>query len=261
METLDDMLFENRNKEYGAYFLRKNYPGYLKLAMVIGVGVFVLIFGGAWTYTRYNTKMPELIEKVHGPFIIACGLRAMEMSPRPAGNSALHFGRQPPVPEDDLIAAEEPIVGLSAAPDALGVSDETKEGIEVITSCPILTGIAEVVIPERPAEVEDEGLYLNVEQKPEFPGGETELYRFINSVIRYPAEAQRANVSGKVYVKFVVEKDGSIANVEVLKGIGFGCNEETVRVIKAMPKWTPGRQNGKNVRVYYNMPVFYQLIQ
>jgi TonB family protein len=102
-------------------------------------------------------------------------------------------------------------------------------------------------------------IYTAVEENPEFPGGVSEMYKFVNKNIRYPNAAQRANVSGRVFLKFIVEKDGSIANVEVLKGLGFGCDEEAIRVISAMPKWKPGRQNGSPVRVYYNMPVFYQL--
>ena len=113
-----------------------------------------------------------------------------------------------------------------------------------------------IVAIEKPKEEE---IFTAVEQNPEFPGGTSEMYKYLGQNIKYPAAAQRANVSGRVFVKFVVEKDGSIGKVEVLKGIGFGCDEEAIRVIKSMPKWNPGRQNGKNVRVFYNMPVVYKL--
>ena len=98
-----------------------------------------------------------------------------------------------------------------------------------------------------------------MEQNPEFVGGQAKMYQYLGENIKYPAAAQRANISGRVFVKFVVEDDGSIGDVKVMKGIGFGCDEEAVRVVKSMPKWKPGVQNGKNVRVYYNMPIVYRL--
>jgi TonB family protein len=105
----------------------------------------------------------------------------------------------------------------------------------------------------------EEPIFNAVENNPEFPGGTAAMYKFLGENIKYPKTAQRANVSGRVFVKFIVEKDGSIAVVEVMKGIGFGCDEEAKRVIMSMPRWKPGLQNGKNVRVYYNMPVVYKL--
>ncbi|HLO45357.1 MAG TPA: M56 family metallopeptidase [Leadbetterella sp.] len=102
-------------------------------------------------------------------------------------------------------------------------------------------------------------IFTAVEQNPEFKGGQAEMYKFLGEHIKYPQAAQRANVSGRVFVKFIVEADGSIGDVVVMKGIGFGCDEEAVRVVKSMPNWTPGMQNGKAVRVYYNMPIVYRL--
>ncbi len=104
-----------------------------------------------------------------------------------------------------------------------------------------------------------EAIFTAVEQNPEFPGGMSAMYRFLGNNIKYPSEAQKNKVQGRVFVRFIVEKDGSIGRVEVLKGIGFGCDEEAIRVVKSMPKWIPGRQNGKPVRVYYNMPIVFKL--
>ncbi len=102
-------------------------------------------------------------------------------------------------------------------------------------------------------------IFSIVENQPEFPGGISKMYKYLGENIKYPSAAQRANVSGRVFMKFIVEKDGSISNTEVLKGIGFGCDEESMRVLKSMPKWNPGMQNGKPVRVYYQMPIVYKL--
>ena len=97
----------------------------------------------------------------------------------------------------------------------------------------------------------EEEIFAFVEIMPEFPGGEAALLRFLQMNIRYPAEAVTKNIQGKVMVEFVVEKDGSISQPRVFKGIGGGCNEESLRVVKLMPKWKPAKQAGKFVRVFY----------
>jgi TonB family protein len=113
--------------------------------------------------------------------------------------------------------------------------------------------------PDATKKIKKREIFTAVEQNPEFAGGQAEMYRYLGENIKYPAAAQRANISGRVFVKFVVEDDGSIGDVVVMKGIGFGCDEEAIRVVKSMPRWKPGVQNGKNVRVYYNMPIVYKL--
>jgi len=108
--------------------------------------------------------------------------------------------------------------------------------------------------------IEDEGrIYEIVEEEPEFPGGYPAMYKFLSNNIKYPPMAKHANVQGKVYVQFVVETDGSITDVKVLRGIGSGCDKEAVRVVKMMPKWKPGKQQGRNVRVSFKLPVKYKL--
>ena len=105
----------------------------------------------------------------------------------------------------------------------------------------------------------EEEIFAFVEIMPEFPSGEAALLRFLQMNIRYPAEAATKNIQGTVMVEFVVEKDGSISQPRVVKGIGGGCNEESLRVIRLMPKWKPAKQKGKNVRVYYTVPITFRL--
>lgn len=105
----------------------------------------------------------------------------------------------------------------------------------------------------------EEEIFAFVEIMPEFTGGEAALLRFLQMNIRYPAEAVTKNIQGTVMVEFVVEKDGSISQPRVVKGIGGGCNEESLRVIRLMPKWKPAKQKGKNVRVYYTVPIVFRL--
>jgi len=103
------------------------------------------------------------------------------------------------------------------------------------------------------------GVYQIVEEMPKFPGGEQAMFKFISENVKYPQEAKDKNISGRVFVNFVVEKDGSVDEVKVLRSIGGGCDEEAVRVVKSMPKWTPGKQKGKPVRVSYIIPFVFKL--
>ena len=111
--------------------------------------------------------------------------------------------------------------------------------------------------PQAPAI--DTFKWVKIERMPAFPGGEEALMDFIGTNLRYPQYAQDHGISGRVFVKFVVEPDGSVTNVEVLKGIGGGCNKEAVRVVKMMPKWIPGEKDGEKVRVSYLLPINFRL--
>jgi len=98
-----------------------------------------------------------------------------------------------------------------------------------------------------------------VDHMPEYPGGDDAMLKFLSQNIIYPQIAKETGITGTVYSRFVVEKDGSVSDVNVLKGIGGGCDEEVVRVVKLMPKWSPGLQEGKKVRVQFNLPVKFTL--
>ena len=109
------------------------------------------------------------------------------------------------------------------------------------------------------ATSEEDTVYQIVDEMPKFPGGEQAMFKFISENVKYPQEAKDKNISGRVFVNFVVEKDGSVDEVKVLRSIGGGCDEEAVRVVKSMPKWTPGKQKGKPVRVSYIIPFVFKL--
>ena len=102
-------------------------------------------------------------------------------------------------------------------------------------------------------------VFEKAEIMPEFPGGEQAMMDFVAKNVTYPKEAMEKEISGRVFVSFIVEKDGSVNEVNVKKGIGGGCDEEAVRVVKAMPKWKPGKMKGEAVRVSYQMPIFFKL--
>ena len=120
--------------------------------------------------------------------------------------------------------------------------------------------IEEYVAPEVvEEEVVEQEIFKIVEEMPAFPGGEAKLMEYVAKNVKYPQIARETGVQGRVYVNFVVEPDGSVSNVSVLRGIGGGCDEEAVRVVKNMPKWKPGKQRGKAVRVSYMLPVNFKL--
>ncbi len=108
-------------------------------------------------------------------------------------------------------------------------------------------------------EVVEQEIFQIVEEMPSFPGGEAKLMEYVGKNIKYPQIARETGIQGRVFVGFVVEPDGSISNVKLLRGIGGGCDEEAMRVIKSLPKWKPGKQRGKAVRVSYQIPVFFKL--
>lgn len=119
------------------------------------------------------------------------------------------------------------------------------------------TIIEELIFEEPEEEVEE--IFTIVEDQPEYPGGMNAFYKYIGTNMRYPAQARRMGVEGRVFVQFVVEKDGSLSEIQVIKGIGFGCDEEALRVIKQSKKWTPGKQRGRAVKVRMILPIMFRL--
>lgn len=109
-------------------------------------------------------------------------------------------------------------------------------------------------VPEKEGEV-----FVVVEEPPLFQGGDEARIRFISENIKYPEDARIKGIQGTVFVTFVIETDGSVTNVRILRGIGGGCDEEAIRVVENMPKWNPGKQRGENVRVMFNMPIKFAL--
>jgi len=139
------------------------------------------------------------------------------------------------------------------APGGFHIKSEPGEGEDVVYRITPQQGF------RFPAEPDNDSIYQIVEQIPKFPGGESALMEYVSKNVAYPEEAKEKEIQGRVFIGFVVEKDGSVSNVKVLRGIGGGCDEEAVRVIKGMPKWKPGMQKGKPVRVSYQIPINFKL--
>jgi len=137
---------------------------------------------------------------------------------------------------------------------------DIEDDIEIDVEADQETEVQDYVPVEEPEEEESETqIFKVVETMPTFPGGAAARIKYLQSNLKYPTMARESGIQGKVFVTFVVEKDGSITDVKVLRGIGGGCDEEAVRVIKNMPKWNVGKQRGKPVRVQFNMPIVFKL--
>jgi len=151
---------------------------------------------------------------------------------------------------------QEVITDLNIVEDDIEVEDLDID-VEIAQDVAIVEWVAPV-IEDEPEEDYNE-VFIIVEDQPGFPGGEAALQRFLRDNIRFPAIAREAGIQGTVVVTFVIERDGSVSNVRVLRGIGGGCDEEAIRVVSMMPRWTPGKQRGRAVRVQFNMPIRFVL--
>ncbi len=149
--------------------------------------------------------------------------------------------------EDTLKVVEE---------EGIVIDNPTKDSLIQITPDDEIVGVAPMYDEELSKIEAEKAIYLSVEEMPEFPGGGQALYDFLSKNVRIPSEP---DVIGNVYVQFVVEKDGSLTNLKVLRDIGAGCGEEALRVIRMMPKWKPGKLRGEVVRVQYILPVLFQV--
>lgn len=141
--------------------------------------------------------------------------------------------------------------------DDVEIEDDFVVDVDVDQKTVIEAYIPPAVVQEE--AVHEQEIFIVVEDPPSFPGGDEARIRFLSENIRYPQMARESGIQGTVFVTFVVERDGSVTDVRILRGIGGGCDEEAIRVIKAMPKWNAGKQRGRPVRVQFNMPIRFTL--
>jgi len=162
---------------------------------------------------------------------------------------------------DDLIIEDQMVGGVAVAEDNLSAEkmlnrEEKRMATNYMTQSKSAISGGDHELPEQDA---DTVIFIVVETMPEFPGGDSALNRFLSDSLRYPQSLAKGKIQRKVYVSFVIEKDGSITDIRILRGIGGGCDEEAVRLIKSMPNWIPGKQRGIPVRVQYDLPVIFRL--
>lgn len=267
LETLEDIVFQNRNKSYGAYILRADYQNVIKKALIIGIGIFCLaiLTPMLWAKVDRDSKTEVIADVLVMQQPPKDEVKPIEnvtppppVEPEPQAKSQIRFTE--PEIVDDSKATELP-PDQDALSEAVNIGTQNIIGVDepIPTEDPDANKSSQ---PEMPVAVkvdESNQIFTAVEQNPEFMGGMDALLKFLQKNLRYPTPAVNANVGGKVFMQFVVGQDGSITKVDVLKGIGFGCDEEAQRVVKLMPRWSPGKQSGRPVAVRYTLPISFQL--
>ncbi|MDR0567434.1 MAG: energy transducer TonB [Prevotellaceae bacterium] len=259
-----ELIFEGKNQAYGAFYLRRTSWRRHLLALLIMAAATVLVMlipflvetvkktreylGGVDTQVELATikEAPEIPKEVIKT--------EPEAPPPPPLKSSIKF-TPPTITDDDKVREDEQM----ASQDQL---NETKVTISIANIAgdddnPNAVDIAE--LEQHKVVVADEQPFMAVEQMPQFPGGDKALRKYLAEQVRYPALAAENNIQGRVVIRFVVGKDGSVSRVEVLQGIDRVCDEEAVRVVKSMPKWIPGRHNGRAVPVVYTVPIVFKL--
>lgn len=260
--TLDEIVFEHRNKDYGAFELRTTYSKTVNRAMWIGITLFSGLFVTSYIFAHQKEDLEKTVIVELNPDLYKTPEEPpIEKIPEPEPAKPVEQVRTirhvvPEVVENTIIEEAPPTPEEMEGSIISNVTTHGREAESIAETPPPVTPPVETKVAE---VVEDNAPFLNVEINPSFVGGLSEMYKFLSKTLKYPSAAQRNNVEGRVYLNFIVERDGSITDINVLKSVGFGCDEEAVRAVKLMPKWTPGKQNGRNVRVKYTIPVTFKL--
>lgn len=253
---MDEIVFEHRNKAYGAYYLRKLYNKHVTRSLLLAITILIVGLAYPLASSYYAQKRSKYLEKSATAEFINMDRPKEEAPPPPPP--------PPPPPEalEQKVKFVAPVVTTDEVvetPDIFNQDDLNKktvnEAVAVAEEVTTKEAVQEVI------EVEEskKEIFTIVEEMPSFPGGPSELQKYLATNISYPQSATENGIQGTVYVSFVVDSKGNVTDVKVLRGIGGGCDEEAIRVVKAMPQWHPGKQNGKNVRVLYNMPIYFKL--
>jgi protein TonB len=261
-----DILFEGKNKEYGAYELRRKYQNRVAKALIITLILCLLAVGALALTTYLKNNIEKNAKPVPKDVVLQeVNIKQPDVPPPPP---------PPPAPEPPKVkpqvqytppkvVKDNEVKPQEQPPDLSQIKDRA---ISTVTKAGDVNGIDPGLVAEKgtgvtgapPADANK--VFQFVEQMPSFPGGEDALMKYLHDHIRYPAVARENGIQGTVVVQFVVNTDGSIVDVKTVGAKkGGGLEEEAVRVVKGMPKWRAGKQNGRSVRVQYSLPIRFQL--
>jgi len=264
-----DLVFANRNKNYGAYDLRSRSSKIMTRALFVSGSLFVLACFSPLIYAKIFPK--EVI--VETPPTVVDLEKVYQMKPEtPKPEEKPEPAKADPVKVKMIaLPSQVVVVNKTELPPPPTVDDiklavigpKTQDGI-VAPAAVVTTNKGDGDgngTAKDGAGTDDNKEYIagGVDEYPEFNGGAKAWSKYMERNLRYPYQAQEENVQGKVFVSFVVEKDGSVSDVKVLRGLGFGCDEEAMKVIKKSPLWKPGKNKGVPVRVRYNMAINFQI--
>ena len=275
-----DIVFADKNQEFGAYQLRKESDRRHNLAALyalIGLIVVVLLIIGYSYYSDYKAEQDRLalIEERERMQALEVETTTEDEAPEEEEPEQQKMEMEiPEVPEEVLATVQVTQIAIVDADKVKNEvmdmetqkEDNTARGVvnqEGSDDADKFKAVQEQVIVKEPepevVKHEPEKIFVAVEQPAEFPGGAAAMMKWLSNNIRYPESAQQNGISGRVVVKFVVEKDGSIGQPSIVKGVDRDLDQEALRVVKRMPKWQPGKNNGQPVRSYFNLPVTFRL--
>jgi periplasmic protein TonB len=256
--TWTDIVFENRNKDYGAYAIRNLYGKHVAWAVLISTLIvgLALAFPSIRRFFSSEKETPEVSLKQ---------VKYTDLAPPPPIDKST-----PPPPKLDVPPPVKTIIKFlpPKVTEKEIVEEEKMPTIEEIkqndTGAEIVEGAGEIVLEEPVEEVlkeegDDDAIFTVVEQQAEFSGGFEAMAKFLSKNVKYPAVARRMGVEGSVFVSFEIDREGNISDPQVIKGISVECDREAIRVIKLMPPWKPGKQNGKAVRCRFVLPIKFKL--
>ena len=264
-----DLVFEGRNKEYGAYVLRKDTGKRNVKSMLLVFAVIIAIMAAVAAKVAIENAFPKkvametdvelskLAQKKEAKVEKKAPVKVEEQKVVEKVKSSVKF-TPPVIKKDDEVKPEEELKSqedLNKTNTAIGsfdVKGNDEAGGEVLKA-------KEVIAQPEPPKEEETKVFDVVEVMPSFPGGQGALFEWLSKNIKYPVVAEENGVQGRVIVTFVVERNGSITDVQVVKSVDPSLDKEAVRVVKAMPHWIPGKQNGSAVRVKFTVPVTFRL--
>lgn len=268
-----DLIFEGKNKEYGAYEMRAKSDARHNRAMLV---IIIVIAAVALLAMLVNTVIEKAAarpeDQTEQAMVEMATEEAQEEEPQEEEQQRVEEQKPEVLPEEVLNtmkATELKITADAEVKEEIKSQDEMKETTTAVGASDfdkgtddlnvVLEHKDEVVVEEKKAPVDDNKVFDVVEQNPVFPGGEAALLKYVAEHIRYPAMAQENNIQGRVVVQFVVTKTGSIGQVKVVRSKDPDLDREAVRVVKSLPKFTPGKMNGHAVNVWYTLPINFKL--
>lgn len=269
---VDDIIFRGRNQKYGAYNLRATYDLRLARAMFFSISAFVLVVCAPFLFTRefkvYEIVVPRSNDSVEVIVDYVKKDKLDFISGSQQGRSTPVTNSQPN-PDNYFISnskPELPIVDSSYFRSNVG-EDVAESPSDVFGSeTGELNGTANGVIGSKGSDATGivekekvEEVFINVDQMPVFGSGMSDLFAYLSKEIKYPSIARENGIGGTVVIQFVIDRNGRVTQVQLVKGIGGGCDQEALRVVKGMPGWTPGKQQGRAVSVKFTLPVMFKL--
>ena len=269
-----DLVFEGKNKEFGAYVIRTDSPNRHNKAvlwMLIGSIIFGLISFGFMKANRYLEERKLAQQGEQKVVLIDMTDETDELQPEPVKEEKpevlqeetmkTYQATELQIVEDKNVREEDEIVSQDdrMQTDAIAGLVTNSEGSTDLNN--FSESINNIVIENKKPVVDDkpEEVFKSVEQMPQFPGGEAALMKFLSSHINYPPMAAENNVQGKVIVQFVVDKTGKVGEVKIVRSVDKELDHEAIRVCQALPKFVPGRQNGRPVSVWFTLPIQFKL--